>query len=151
MAIYGGCLYTKKNNNMKNITFLKKQVAALRAIGEEKLAKQMEKRIEQINKSNAKAAEPADPVVMYFQEGRVYVQPPKVWGTKLYALKETMKGAAEGSAQWEGKYYEKTDPRRGLWSFKASEAIVDGLKGVLKSFFPGANLINDKGEAFAKL
>lgn len=129
---------------MKKETKLRRRAKEMRELGENRIAAHLERRADQLEKKG----KTPDQVVLYEQDGRIYIQPPNPGHPKrakalAFKLKEA---AGNGNYEWLGKSFKKDDPRRGLWSFKSDHKIVSNLLKVLGDFFSRGKVVNEEGE-----
>lgn len=151
---------------MKKASKLRRRAKELAELGEYELAAQMAARADALDgirpSTRAKTATPSLPknVVLFKEDGRIFIQPPPMDNPrKTRALAMNLREAAkvvnlpDGSptAKWEGREYEKGDPKRGLWSFADVPVLMVKIRKVLGDFFSEAKLVSPEGEVLGTL
>lgn len=119
--------------NKRKMNWLKLQAKTARELGEEKLAKQLERRIADMSKGNEEVV-----MAVTMKDGangdRIAVQIPFIFHKgRRYALNQSLKAVDESRA-W--------DSKRKVWTFSGNTGVFAKVRAVLGDFFSEAKLVN---------
>lgn len=134
-------------NKNKDKEMLLIQAKQLKALGQDDLAQELQKRARSLGKKSRKKTEAVTEenpeVVMTFEDGRVIFKTPDPGYLRRKAFGYKVREAGLGT--------HKYDPKTKSWSFKAAPEIISKVKQAIGDFFSEAKLVDANGRGLGRL